>query len=124
MVRPGEDPRRAFRTTVLLAMIFVLSGFDLAFTHTQIARGNFAEANLLAASAVAQGSAGTAAYKTVLFGLGAFILYHCRRYRASELAVWLLLVCHIGLMIWWVLYLDAVEICMNDPAASAVPVPF
>jgi hypothetical protein len=39
-------------------------------------------------------------------------------------AVWLLLVCHIGLMIWWVLYLDAVEICINDPAASSVPIPF
>lgn len=106
---------RAFRTTLLLAALFVLNAFDLAFTHTQLARGNFAEANQLAA-AVAAGPAGVAVYKAVLCGLGVFILYRFRQHWSAELAVWGLAMCYAGLMVWWVAYLDAVEVCLSDPA--------
>jgi hypothetical protein len=109
---------RSFRTTLLLAAIAVLNTFDLAFTQTQMARGNFAEANVLAASAADQ-PAGMAVYKIALFGLGALILYRCRRHWQSEVGAWLLLACYAGLMVWWGVYLNAVEVCLSDPAVGA-----
>jgi hypothetical protein len=101
-----------------LAMLTVLNLFDLAFTHTQLPRGNFAESNLVV-RAFAAGPAAMAAYKLVMFGGGAWILYHFRRHRASELAVWGLTVCYVGLMWWWVRYLDAVECCLRDHSVNA-----
>jgi hypothetical protein len=108
---------------VLLAALSVLAGFDLAFTQSQLERGNFAELNLLAA-VVACGPAGMATYKAVLFGLGATILYRYRGRWESEVGLWVLLACHLGLMVWWLAYLGAVETCLNDPAVVAPVVPF
>ncbi len=109
---------RSFRTTLLLVAIAVLNSFDLAFTQTQVARGYFVEANVLAASAARQ-PGGMAVYKLGLFGLGAVILYRCRRHWESEAGAWLLLACYAGLMVWWVAYLEAVEVCLGDPAVGA-----
>ncbi len=117
-VRAYPTAPRSFRTLVLLAVITVFNFFDLAFTHSQFARGNFAEANLLA-TALAPGVAGMIAYKTVLFGLGASILYRFRRRWESEAGLWLIAVFYAGLMVWWVAYLDVAELCIGDPAVSA-----
>jgi hypothetical protein len=106
---------REFRTTAVLAAVFVLSAFDLAFTNSQVVRGNFAEANILAAS-VAAGPTGMAAYKVLLFGFGAVVLYRYRRRWISEAGVWCLLLAYSGLMVWWLAYLDALEVCLGDPA--------
>lgn len=110
---------RDFRTVVLLAALTVLNLFDLAFTQTQMERGNFAEANVVAA-AVAGSVGGAVAYKTALFGAGAYILFCLRRRWQSEAGLWLLLACYSGLMFWWVAYLDAVERCLSDPAVTTV----
>lgn len=115
---------RPFRTTLLLAAVSVLNAFDLGFTQAQLVRDDFAEANVLAAPAVARGPAGALAYKTLLFGAGALILFRCRRHWQSEFGAWVLLVCYTGLMFWWVAYLDALEVCICDPAVDAPGLPF
>lgn len=115
---PCPNAPRSFRAVVLLAVLAVFNAFDLAFTHSQLARGNFAEANNIAA-AMAMGATGMIAYKTVLFGLGASILYRFRRRWESEAGLWLLTVAYSGLMIWWLIYLPTAELCLGDPAASA-----
>ncbi len=109
---------RPFRMTALLAALCVLNAFDLAFTQAQLQRGNFAELNVLAAATV-DVPAGVAGYKTVLFALGALILYRHRQHWQSEVGAWLLLACYAGLMVWWQVYLVTVESCVSDPASNA-----
>ncbi len=57
-------------------------------------------------------------YKGVLFGVGAALLYHCRRRWESEAGLWLVLACHLALMACWVVYIDTLEQCLSDPAVS------
>lgn len=121
---PAANEARSFRLAILLAVVLVLNGFDLAFTQAQIVRGNFAEANILAAAAVDHGATGAAAYKAGLLAVGIFILYRFRRHRAAETGAWVLAVSHVALMIWWVAYLQAIEICIRDPFTELTPVPF
>jgi hypothetical protein len=117
-VRAYPETARSFRSVVLLTVLTVLNVFDLAFTQSQLPRGNFAEANALA-SALVTGTVGMLAYKTLLFGSGAAILYRLRRRWQSEAGLWLLVACYAGLMVWWVAYLRAAEICLSDPAVVA-----
>jgi uncharacterized membrane protein len=117
-VRAYSVAERSFRTVLLLTVVAVFSFFDLAFTHSQLSRGNFAEANALAA-AVVPGAAGMIAYKTVLFGVGASLLYRLRRRWESEAGLWLLATFYAGLMVWWLAYLAAAEVCIGDPAVFA-----
>ncbi len=112
---------RPFRMVVLLAVVFVLNMFDLAFTQTQLIRGNFAEANVFATAAVDHGPAGIAAYKVLLFGAGAVILYRCRRHWQSEAGAWVLLTCYSALMVRWMIYLSIIEVCISDPVVGAPP---
>ena len=122
-VRTYPDTERSFRAVVLLTVLTVLNVFDLAFTQSQLPRGNFAEANALASTLVA-GTVGMLAYKTLLFGFGASILYRLRRRWQSEAGLWLLVGCYAGLMVWWLAYLRAAEVCLNDPAVVAPLVPY
>lgn len=116
--------RRPVRVAALLAVVFVLSFFDLALTHTQVERGNFLEVNIVAAGAIHHGLGGMAAYKAALLGFGAWIIYRYRRHRAAEAGAWVLAVCHVALMFWWQHYLALVEICASDPFSSAPHVLF
>jgi hypothetical protein len=115
--------RRSFRTVALLCVLTVLNLFDLGFTHSQLPRGNFAEANFVAASTV-DAPLAMSMYKLVLFGAGAAILYRYRRRWQSEAGLWLLVGCYSGLMVWWIAYLDAVEMCIYDVATVAPHVLF
>jgi hypothetical protein len=121
-VPSGGQRERAFRTTVMLAAVFVINLFDLALTQSQMARGNFAEANIVAAALVSS-PGGVAMYKALLFGLGALILYRLRDHPASEMAAAGLLACHIALIGWWLAYLHAVEVCLSDVAVNGAIAP-
>lgn len=115
---------RSFRLTAVLAAVFTLNAFDYAFTESQRSRGDFLEANVLAAAAVAHSPGAAAAYKAVLFGLGMYILYRFRRHRAAETGAWVLLGCHVVLMGWWLCYLNAVERCPAGPFSDTLCVPY
>jgi hypothetical protein len=114
---------RSFRAVVLLAVIAVFNLFDLAFTQSQLPRGNFAEANPLV-GALAPSAAGMTAYKTVLFGAGAALLYRLRRRWKSEAGLWLLATFYAGLMVWWLAYLNVAERCLGDVAVVAPSVAY
>lgn len=115
---------RAFRVLLLLGVVVTLGVCDLVWTHFQFARGNFLELNTLAAAALGQGPGVMAAYKLLLLALGAGVLYRLREHWQAEAAVWLLAACHVGLVAWWLAYLDAVETCLHDPAVVATVVPY
>jgi hypothetical protein len=100
---------------VLLAALAVFNAFDLALTASQLPRGNFLEANVVAAALVHDPHA-MVAFKVVLFTIGAALLYRFRRTVLSEVAGWGLVACYGLLMVWWDAYLDAVEVCLADPA--------
>lgn len=99
--------------------------FDLAFTHSQLQRGNFVELNAFAAhTAAVHGATGLTAYKLALFGSGTLVLFVLRRRRESETGAWILATCYAGLMVWWLVYLKTIEICLNDPAIDSPPLAF
>lgn len=120
VVRPGERSGSGrFPSLLLLTILFVLNGFDLALTQSQIPRGNFNELNVFAAGVI-DSSAATAAYKIVLFGGGAAVLFRFRRHAWTQRGLVLLTGCYAFLMAWWVEYLHNVEICLTDPASQAL----
>jgi hypothetical protein len=109
---------------LLLGVVVTLGVCDLVWTHLQSARGNFLELNTLAAAALGQGPGVMAAYKLLLLALGAGVLFALREHWQAEAALWLLAACHVGLVAWWLAYLDAVETCLYDPAVVATVVPY
>jgi hypothetical protein len=111
-------PAPALRTAILLAALTVFNAFDLGFTHSQILRSNFAEANPLVSHWLTGESAGYTAvvYKAVLFCFGAAILYKSRRRELAQASLWALTAFYAGLMVWWLVYLDAAAACLSDPA--------
>lgn len=115
---------RAFRVLLLLGVVVTLGLCDLTWTYFQSARGNFLELNTLAAAALGQGPGVMAAYKLLLLALGVGVLYRLRERWQAEAALWLLAACHVGLVAWWLAYLDAVETCLHDPAVVATVVPY
>lgn len=117
-------PPRTFRITTLLTVVFVLNAFDLGFTGAQLPRGNFAEANVVAAMALNWGIGGAVTYKALLLALGAWILYYHRQRRSAEIGAWILAGCHVGLMVWWLVYLDTIELVLADPCVRGFIVPY
>lgn len=122
VVRPGFPAVRHDCSLLLLAALFVFNAFDLAFTQSQIARGNFNELNQLAAGVI-DCPIQTAAYKTVLFGAGAIVLARFRKNRLSQAGLYVLCACYGGLMIWWRQYIGCVEVCLSDPTSLAMSLP-
>jgi len=104
-------------------VVTVLSLFDWAFTESQLLRGDFAEANPLAAT-LASNPAAVGTYKLALLCLGVSILFCLRRRWESEASLWLLLACHAALMVWWIAYIHLAEICARDPAVWSPPIMF
>ncbi len=119
--RADERRERAFRTLVLLAAVVVMNAFDLGFTHSQMARGNFREANIVARTAVEHGFVPATAFKVALLGGGVLILHGLRRHPAAELGAWALVLCHIGLMFTWVSYIEMIDICLTGPFIGGLP---
>jgi hypothetical protein len=117
-----EQRQRAIRITILLAAVTVLNAFDLGLTHTEMQRGGFVEANVVAAVAVAHGAWTAATYKLLMFGAGVSILFRFRHHQAAETAAWALLTCHVALMIYWGIYLQTMQVCIDNPFASELAV--
>jgi hypothetical protein len=114
----------SFRTICLLAVVTVLNFFDLALTQSQLPRGNFAEANAMAVTLSQCDPVGMVAFKSFFFAVGAAILYRLRHRWQSQVGLWLVAGCHVALMVWWVVYLDTIEICLHDPAVVACVAPY
>lgn len=122
VVRPGYPAVRHDCSLLLLAALFVFNAFDLAFTQSQLPRGNFNELNRFAAGVI-DCPVQTAAYKSVLFGAGAIVLARLRAHRLSQAGLYLLCACYAGLMVWWHQYINCVEVCLSDPTSLAMILP-
>lgn len=114
----------SFDTVTLMVVLTVLNAFDLAFTQSQLPRGSFAEANRLASMVGQCNALGMLIYKSVLFSVGAALLYRLRGHWQCRAGLWLLTGFYAALMVWWFAYLDAVEICLGDPAVMQSVVPY
>ncbi len=110
-----------FRTAALLAALAVFNAFDLGFTHSQMMRTNFAEANPLLSGWVTGQSASSnlIMYKAAFFCVGAVVLYRFRSSEFAQASLWALTTFYAGLMVWWLLYLDAARACIADFAVVA-----
>lgn len=124
-LRTHPAGKRAYRTVLALVTVFIIHAYDLAMTHSQLDQPRFTEANQVAASIIgtAPGLTQMAAYKMILLGFGAYILYRFRQRWLSEAAAWTLAACAIVLVGWWKLYLDAIEITLRDPVVNFCTVP-
>ncbi|TWT44215.1 hypothetical protein RAS1_06250 [Phycisphaerae bacterium RAS1] len=116
IVRPDHRPQRVL---LILAVVWVFGCFDLAYTQSNLMRGNFIELNPLAALVAEHAAGGLATFKLTLLALGSGLLYRLRQKWSAEAGTWLLLGLHGGLMVWWSMYHDAVAICVNDPTVNA-----
>lgn len=116
IVRPDHRPQRVL---LILCVVWVFSGFDLAYTQSNLMRGNFIELNPLAAMIVQNAVGGLTTYKFTMLTLGSAILYWLRTNWKAEAGTWVVLGVHGALMIWWACYHDAVAICVNDPTVNA-----
>ena len=67
---------------------------------------------------------GALAYKLVLAGFGAALLYRYRQRWLTEAGLWGLTAFYTGVMVWWLVYLNAAEACISDPAVVALALPY
>ena len=95
---------RSRRVVLLLAMLCLVNGFDLAFTLLASRLSHFVEINPIAAALV-QTTGALVAFKVLMVLLAFAILFYFRRHLVTELACWGL--CGIYAVLagrWWVYY--------------------
>lgn len=112
---------RERRVVVVLAIVAVLSLFDLAFTLTELPRAMFVELNPIAARLTTLHPHGLILYKLALFGIGGGLLLSYRQYRVAECATWVVLVAYISLGFRWWVYYGHLVASMADPAVTMDP---
>ncbi len=101
-----RDPHasRGRRVVLLLLLLWIANGFDLAFTLLASRAGGFVEANPLAAGLLGN-PAGLVAYKAALVGMASIVLLLFRTRRLTEVCCWGLCVAYVGLAgLWWTYY--------------------
>lgn len=92
------------RVCLLLGGVWLLNGFDLAFTIVAYAHGSFTELNPLAASLLGGPWYLIALYKFVLLVSGTIILWKVARHSVAELASWFLLATYTYVAVRWYVY--------------------
>lgn len=102
--RRDATASRARRVVLLIVLLSVVNGFDLAFTLLATRTGGFVELNPVAAGLVE--SAGALVAFKVLMSLFSFcILFHFRRRLLTEIACWGLCGIYAALAgRWWTYY--------------------
>jgi hypothetical protein len=99
---------RVRRTVQLLGVLWVLSLSDLYFTVWAYRCTPFHEVNPLARLILDAGSVGgVVLLKVGLTGLASAIFWYLRRHGRSEVALWLMVLTHVGLMFCWADYTRA-----------------
>jgi len=102
--RRSPTARRSRRVVLLIALLLLISGFDLAFTLLASQTGNFEELNPLAARLIHMPAA-LVAFKLLLVGAASVILYALRTRRLTEWACWGLAGAYAALAaVWWLYY--------------------
>jgi hypothetical protein len=105
-------PRRVLLT---LALVWVISVFDLGFTLLESNSGYFVELNPVAERLLSGPVYTLAAFKFGLTGLGTIILLCLRRHSTAEWACWFLLAVKVYVAIRWFAYFDALAHGHDSP---------
>ena len=92
----------------LLAVLWVLNFFDLAYTIHAHQTGKFFELNPVARGLLNSPWA-LAGFKCLAVGLGSVILMSLRRHRLTELAAWLLCLAYLALAIRWLNFCQTLQ---------------
>lgn len=95
---------RPRRMLLALALIWILSFFDLGFTLAESVSGHFVEMNPVAAVLLDEPAYVLTAYKVSLLGLGTTILLSLRRHSVAELGCWFLLSTYFYVAVRWYTY--------------------
>lgn len=115
--RMFQSLTRPYRVVVVLAAVWVLNGFDLAFTLHEVPRG-FTEANPVAALLLGGPPELVVAYKAKLVLWASLILIGLRQHRLTEWACWFLLAAYCLVALRWASYYEGVSVVLGDPALN------
>lgn len=97
---------RSRRVLLTLAIVWVISIFDLGFTLAEWGTPDFVESNPLAVSLLKGPSWAVGAFKFGLLTVGTAILLLLRRHSVAELACWFLLATKLYVAVRWFAYFD------------------
>jgi hypothetical protein len=106
--RFGAWLNRSRRVLLALAIVWVISIFDLGFTLAEWGTKEFVELNPLAASLLNRPGNAVIVFKFAMLGIATCIVLLLRRYRVTELACWLMVAAKLYLAVRWLVYFDCV----------------
>jgi len=104
---------RAHRVILLVLGIWLLNGFDLAFTVISHQQGMLHEENPLARHMLHNGTASIVLFKTGLVLIGSYPLLRFRAARISELGAFTILFAYVLLAVHWAQVVDLNTIAIN-----------
>lgn len=116
------DDCRTRRTALLLGIIWVLGLCDLYFTMWAFRFTVFSEMNPWASRLLRNHQlASMGLTKLLLVGGSSVIFWSVRKHRVTEIALWGLMLAHVGLIFRWSIYTnDALEMWAYCPSAPSV----
>lgn len=117
--RFGAWLNRSRRILLALAIVWVISIFDLGYTLAEKGTGQFVELNPLAEKLLNGPDHTVVFFKFALLGLSTVIILALRRYRITELACWLMVVAKVYLAVRWFTYFDCVLHGYTSPLIQA-----
>ncbi|MCA9311016.1 MAG: hypothetical protein KDA21_07410 [Phycisphaerales bacterium] len=116
--------RCRLRMVVLLIATLIMGLCDLYFTITYMTSVGMVEINPLARMVVSMGNIpALVAFKMLLMGLSALMLYVARGHRAAEPIAWLCACVLFGLMVHWFNYNRDIADFTNEMAVLAMDGP-
>ncbi len=111
---------RPRRVLLLLAAIWILNAFDLAYTMNEVGRHGFVELNPLAAGLLhAPGL--LIAYKLTLVLIGSALLLATACHSTAEWACWFLLATYAYVGLRWTIYFTDLLPAAIDPFVAVAP---
>lgn len=111
---------RPRRVLLLLAAIWILNAFDLAYTMGEAGRSGFVELNPLAAPLLHSPHL-LIAYKCSLVLLGSILLLATAWHSATEWACWFLLATYAYVGLRWTIYFTDLMPGSVDPFVAVTP---
>ncbi|MCK4624746.1 MAG: hypothetical protein KAV00_05500 [Phycisphaerae bacterium] len=102
--RENPQARRSRRVTLILVLLWIVSGFDLVFTLLAVKTGEFVEGNPLAAPLM-DDPALLVIFKVLVVAMASIIIFKFRKRLFTEIGCWGLCLTYTLLSaIWWIYY--------------------